>query len=157
MSHVSKHKHCAFDDGEASTCRLHEYLPKLTDVIESCDLVISHCGAGSVFEALSLPSREQRRALIVIPNPALMDNHQAELAELLEQRQWAVRIATAATVVCTTARKRPRCRFSISMCVRVVLHGILNRSDVAAGAKLTGRNCSRDSKGNGWTRQVQGV
>ena len=71
--------------------RLHEYLPKLTDVIAASDLVISHCGAGSVFETLGMPTVSRRRLLIVVPNPALMDNHQAELAELLEQRQWAVR------------------------------------------------------------------
>ena len=61
------------------TRRLHEYLPKLTNVIEASDLVISHCGAGSAFETLCY-----HVPLIVVPNPILMDNHQVELATLLE-------------------------------------------------------------------------
>ena len=66
--------------------RLHEYVANLDTLISGAGLVISHCGAGSVFEALSLGVR-----LLVVPNPILMDNHQAELASLLEQHSWAVR------------------------------------------------------------------
>lgn len=29
-------------------------------------------------------------ALIVVPNPTLLDNHQAELAEECERKEWAV-------------------------------------------------------------------
>jgi len=29
--------------------------------------------------------------LVVIPNPTLMDNHQAELADEVERQGWAVR------------------------------------------------------------------
>jgi beta-1,4-N-acetylglucosaminyltransferase len=38
-----------------------------------------------VFEAL-----DAKRPLVVVPNPVLMDNHQAELAEHLQQRRVAV-------------------------------------------------------------------
>jgi UDP-N-acetylglucosamine transferase subunit ALG13 len=60
-------------------CRTEEYLPGLASVIASSSLVISHCGAGSTFEALSFGV-----PLIVVPNAALMDNHQVELANHLE-------------------------------------------------------------------------
>jgi UDP-N-acetylglucosamine transferase subunit ALG13 len=66
-------------------CRLHEYVPNMTTVIEKSSLIISHCGAGSAFEALCL-----RVPLIVVPNPALMDNHQVELATLLEDQGYLV-------------------------------------------------------------------
>jgi len=55
-----------------------DYLPHLGDVLRRASLVISHCGAGSVFEALS-----EGTPLIVVPNQLLMDNHQMELATLL--------------------------------------------------------------------------
>jgi beta-1,4-N-acetylglucosaminyltransferase len=65
---------------------LHEYLPQLADVIRGSSLVISHCGAGSAFEALCL-----RVPLLVVPNPALMDNHQIELATLLADRGHVIK------------------------------------------------------------------
>ena len=68
------------------TCRTEEYLPALTSLIAQCSLVISHCGAGSTFEALSLGV-----PLVVVPNALLMDNHQVELANLLEGEGYLVR------------------------------------------------------------------
>jgi len=44
-------------------------------------------GSGSIFEALS-----GGKALIVVPNPLLMDNHQAELGDHLAEKRWLVRI-----------------------------------------------------------------
>jgi len=52
----------------------------LLDLLSKAALVVSHAGSGSVFEALGA-----NRPLIVVPNPILMDNHQAELAEHLER------------------------------------------------------------------------
>ncbi|KAG1676748.1 hypothetical protein FOA52_005037 [Chlamydomonas sp. UWO 241] len=71
--------------GEASgvaasglTVEFFDYAPSLD--MEGATLVISHAGSGSIFEALSIG-----RPLIVVPNPALMDNHQAELGSHLAQ------------------------------------------------------------------------
>eukprot|EP00435_Cladocopium_sp_Y103_P039529 s1628_g10.t1 len=47
--------------------------PSLEDEMSSASLVISHAGAGSIIEAL-----RQKRRLLVVVNPALMDNHQLE-------------------------------------------------------------------------------
>jgi len=49
-----------------------EFAPSLAERIGAADLVISHAGAGSVFEALSAG-----KALVAVPNAALMANHQA--------------------------------------------------------------------------------
>jgi hypothetical protein len=72
----NNHKNSVFD-----------FAPSLAELLSAASLVISHAGSGSVFEALGacVP-------LIVVPNPILMDNHQAELAEHLE-RQGVARCA----------------------------------------------------------------
>ncbi|KAI1473488.1 glycosyltransferase family 1 protein [Daldinia eschscholtzii] len=44
-------------------------------------LIITHAGSGSILEALDFDS-----ALIAVPNPTLMDNHQSEIAEEMEKQ-----------------------------------------------------------------------
>ncbi|DBA82262.1 TPA: hypothetical protein ACH3X2_000532 [Trebouxia sp. C0005] len=55
-----------------------EFAPSLADYMKQADLIISHAGSGSIFEALRLG-----KPLVAVPNAILMDNHQAELAEHL--------------------------------------------------------------------------
>lgn len=55
-----------------------EFLPSLDAILKEASLVISHAGAGSVFESLSLG-----KPTLVVVNESLMDNHQVELAETL--------------------------------------------------------------------------
>ncbi|KAK0616255.1 hypothetical protein B0T14DRAFT_433193 [Immersiella caudata] len=47
--------------------------------------IISHAGTGTVLEAMRYSA-----PLVVVPNPTLMNNHQAELAEECEKQRWAV-------------------------------------------------------------------
>lgn len=61
-------------------------MPHLGHLLSEAALVISHCGAGSTFEAL-----RARVPLIAVPNPLLMDDHQAELAQLLASERFLVR------------------------------------------------------------------
>lgn len=49
-----------------------EFTPSLAQLMAAADLVISHAGSGSVFEALAAG-----KALVAVPNAALMANHQA--------------------------------------------------------------------------------
>ena len=65
-----------------------DFRPSLDQAMRDADLVVSHAGAGSVFEALGL-----RRPLLVVVNETLMGNHQVELAEELAGRghlRWCV-------------------------------------------------------------------
>ena len=48
-----------------------EYLPSMHACMEAADLIISHAGSGSLFEALSLG-----KPVIAVPNAILMANHQ---------------------------------------------------------------------------------
>lgn len=54
-------------------------------VIAGADLVVSHAGSGSIFEALCAG-----RKLIVVVNTRLMHNHQRELADRLAQDGYLV-------------------------------------------------------------------
>jgi len=67
------------------------YIDDLAERIVDYGLVISHAGAGSVFETLRLGPRAP--FLLVVVNERLMDNHQRELAEELAARgylRWCV-------------------------------------------------------------------
>ena len=51
-----------------------QYLPSMHAYMEAADLIISHAGSGSLFEALSLG-----RVIIAVPNAILMANHQVTI------------------------------------------------------------------------------
>jgi beta-1,4-N-acetylglucosaminyltransferase len=78
------------------SCRVEEYLPNLAAEIEKASLVISHAGAGSIFESLLF-----RVPLVVVPNPILMGNHQVELADLMDQLRHAVCVLPQETLSMT--------------------------------------------------------
>ena len=67
--------------------------PSLLPYMTSSDLVISHCGAGTISEVLKL-----KKPLIVVVNETLMGNHQSELAEVLAE-QGCLLSAVCSTLV----------------------------------------------------------
>lgn len=54
------------------------FIPNLANMYHEFDLIISHCGAGTVFQCLT-----SRIPIIVIPNTERSDNHQLDLAKYL--------------------------------------------------------------------------
>ncbi|KAL2887481.1 UDP-N-acetylglucosamine transferase subunit alg13 [Ceratocystis lukuohia] len=48
-------------------------------------VVISHAGTGSVLDAMAA-----RAPMVVVPNESLLDNHQRELAQMVEDRKYGV-------------------------------------------------------------------
>ena len=62
---------------------LFRLVPSLAGYVRDADLVISHAGAGSLFEAL-----RAGKMVLAVPNGALMDNHQVELASELAARKF---------------------------------------------------------------------
>lgn len=67
----------------------HPFIVELAKRVADYDVVIGHCGSGTVLDVLRGPvfSRHQelRPKLILVPNAALMDRHQDELAEEMER------------------------------------------------------------------------
>jgi beta-1,4-N-acetylglucosaminyltransferase len=59
---------------------VYDYKPSLHEDMAAADLIISHCGAGSLMEALGL-----RKTTVAVVNKSLWDNHQLELAEAFAQ------------------------------------------------------------------------
>ncbi|GAA95177.1 glycosyltransferase family 1 protein [Mixia osmundae IAM 14324] len=78
---------------------VHDYMDSLDDRMQSCQLVISHAGSGSILAALRGPVGRlcEPKALIIVPNDGLMDNHQSELADKMREQRWAL-TATPATL-----------------------------------------------------------
>jgi beta-1,4-N-acetylglucosaminyltransferase len=56
----------------------YRFQPTLSKDMKAADLIISHAGAGTVMEAMTLGKH-----LVVVINTALMDNHQTELANAM--------------------------------------------------------------------------
>lgn len=63
----------------------YRFKSSLIDDMRSAELVISHCGAGTILEIMSL----QKEAIGVI-NDELMDNHQRELANAMRDKELMV-------------------------------------------------------------------
>ncbi|CAI5462151.1 unnamed protein product [Closterium sp. Yama58-4] len=72
-------------DSTGVTVTSFEFAPSMAPYIKQADLVISHAGSGSIFEAL-----RASKPLVVVVNGALMDNHQRELAGALADRHHLV-------------------------------------------------------------------
>lgn len=73
-----------FDEGEeycdGISLKKFRYKDNISDEMSSADMIIGHAGAGTCMEALKL-----RKPLMVVINEQLMDNHQHELADRLEE------------------------------------------------------------------------
>eukprot|EP00963_Diacronema_lutheri_P002753 scaffold207_cov345-Pavlova_lutheri.AAC.36 len=62
-----------------------DFVASMDEQLRLADLVISHAGAGSIFEAL-----RAHKKLLVVANDTLMDDHQQELALELARRKLIV-------------------------------------------------------------------
>ncbi|KAL1966751.1 hypothetical protein VTN77DRAFT_3948 [Rasamsonia byssochlamydoides] len=61
-------------------------------------MILSHAGSGSILEALRMGV-----PLVVVPNPALQDNHQEELAKELSKQGYVV--ASTVTDIASSVKK----------------------------------------------------
>lgn len=67
------------------TIEWYRHNPQYKQDVARADLIISHAGAGSIMDALSVGKK-----LVVVVNTALMDNHQTELAEAMAAQRYCV-------------------------------------------------------------------
>ena len=77
---------------------LYRFKPTLDFDMKTANLIISHCGAGSILEALSL-----EKSLIVVVNDTLQGNHQIELAVELSKQNYC--ISTSPALLCDQLSK----------------------------------------------------
>lgn len=63
------------------------YTSSFSALLTAADVVIAHAGAGTILEALRT---ETRPRLLAVPNNALMDDHQRELADALQGKYLCV-------------------------------------------------------------------
>lgn len=71
-----------FDDAvDIPRIRIFAFAPSLTSDMQLADIILSHGGSGTIFEAIDMCKR-----IVVVPNRSLMDDHQMELAEELQLR-----------------------------------------------------------------------
>eukprot|EP01125_Pyxidicula_operculata_P011969 TRINITY_DN3922_c0_g1_i1.p1 TRINITY_DN3922_c0_g1~~TRINITY_DN3922_c0_g1_i1.p1 ORF type:complete len:403 (-),score=64.04 TRINITY_DN3922_c0_g1_i1:276-1484(-) len=75
-------------------CQIFDYRPSLIDEIKNASLIIGHAGVGTIFEAL-----EHEKDTIIVPNPKLMNNHQAEITDALVTMFF---LRTTTTTTCRT-------------------------------------------------------
>jgi beta-1,4-N-acetylglucosaminyltransferase len=64
---------------------VYRFKPTLDEDMKRADLIISHCGAGSILEAV-----KYEKELIVVVNNSLQDNHQTELADAMSDAGYCV-------------------------------------------------------------------
>lgn len=64
---------------------VYRFKPTLDDDMKTADLIISHCGAGSILEAVSYGKQ-----LIVVVNNTLQGNHQTELSDAMSVAGYCV-------------------------------------------------------------------
>jgi beta-1,4-N-acetylglucosaminyltransferase len=70
-------------DTPGISVELKPYISDIEETISQSDLIISHAGAGSIMSGL-----RKGKKMVVVPNTKLMDNHQVELAEVLQREGY---------------------------------------------------------------------
>jgi beta-1,4-N-acetylglucosaminyltransferase len=86
--HITEDVYAQIGHGKYEPIHIKQYrrfVPSLDRALDRAQLVISHAGAGIVQEVLSRGIK-----LIAIPNDALMEEHQKELAYKIKKEGWAL-------------------------------------------------------------------
>jgi beta-1,4-N-acetylglucosaminyltransferase len=80
------------------SCSWFKFRDTLSEEMEAAELIISHCGAGSVLEATNL-----RKLLLLVVNPTLQGNHQDELASAMKAGNYC--FTSTPTTLLSTLRQ----------------------------------------------------
>lgn len=70
---------------QPKNCKYFDFDSQLNKYIEHADLVISHGGAGTIFEALNM-----KKKLICVENPNVNDSHQWDLLQQLHEEGYII-------------------------------------------------------------------
>jgi beta-1,4-N-acetylglucosaminyltransferase len=66
-------------------CKYFNFNPELNRYLKNADLIISHGGAGTIFEALNM-----KKNIICVENPDVNDSHQGDLLKKLEDERYLI-------------------------------------------------------------------
>ncbi len=62
-----------------------DFIDNVDDYYDQSDVIITHAGAGSTYKLLEL-----RKKIVVVPNLERVDKHQSDLANFLEENNYAL-------------------------------------------------------------------
>lgn len=73
----------AYCERNSIECEIYRFKNTLDEDMRNADLIISHCGAGSILEVITMG-----KPLVVVVNTSLQDNHQTELSDALTEGKY---------------------------------------------------------------------
>lgn len=62
-----------------------EFTSNINDYYEEASLIITHAGAGSIYNLL-----EKNKKIIIVPNTERVDNHQLDITEYMNNKNYAL-------------------------------------------------------------------
>jgi beta-1,4-N-acetylglucosaminyltransferase len=62
-----------------------EFISNINEYYENASLIITHAGAGSIYNLLELNKR-----IIIVPNTERVDNHQLDITEYMKNEKYAL-------------------------------------------------------------------
>ena len=62
-----------------------EFIPNINEYYEKASLIITHAGAGSIYNLL-----EKNKKIIIVPNIERVDNHQLDITEYMKKENYAL-------------------------------------------------------------------
>lgn len=62
-----------------------EFINNINDYYEEASLIITHAGAGSIYNLL-----EKNKKIIIVPNTERVDNHQLDITEYMNNKNYAL-------------------------------------------------------------------
>ncbi|KAL0092628.1 glycosyltransferase family 1 protein [Phycomyces blakesleeanus] len=64
----------------------YSYKSSIEEDMKQADIIVSHAGSGTLLQALRLDNKK----VVVVVNTSLMDNHQREIADVMESKNYVV-------------------------------------------------------------------
>ncbi len=62
-----------------------EFVENINDYYEKASLIITHAGAGSIYNLL-----EKKKKIIIVPNTDRLDNHQLDISDYMNKKNYAI-------------------------------------------------------------------
>jgi len=64
-----------------------DFTPNIQSYFENSDIIITHAGAGSIYELLEL-----KKKILIVPNLDRVDKHQSDIADFMDENNYAKKL-----------------------------------------------------------------